>query len=207
MNVSHCTCSRWTFFSHFLSISVSVSVQLCERSKQSATHCHWRSVELKDGCGCLYKIAGLPVQTEMSYVVEGRSDGPNVFIVGFASELLEKKPSKMKFLFGLGCAISVAAFEFEEDEDEEDGDVAGNELDMKKFIPTHPLVATPMVSSISLAALAALQTPGSVSMGAMATLLLLSATAAVLFCSVRCDCLAFVVPSLLFSLLGFASSS
>lgn len=121
-------------------------------------------MEINDNNECLYKIAGFPVLTEMGYVVEGRSDGPNVFIVGFASEIVEKKQSKMKFLFGLGYAISVAAFDFEEDDDEYDDDVAGNELDLKKFVPARPLVATPFVSGLNLAT-AALPLPNLMSTG------------------------------------------
>lgn len=100
----------------------------------------------------LYDVFGFPVLTEMSYVVEGRSDGPNVFIVAFSSEIIEKKQSKLKFLFGLGYAISVAVFDFEDESDEE-RDAVGDELDIKKFTPARPLVATPMASVGSLHAL------------------------------------------------------
>lgn len=87
--------------------------------------------------------------------MEGRGDGPNVFIVGFASELVEKKQSKMKFLFGLGYALSVAAFDFEDEDLNEEEDKIGDELDIKKFVPARPLVATPLPSTVSMGTLLA----------------------------------------------------
>jgi hypothetical protein len=62
----------------------------------------------------------------------GYTNAASSFIVAFSVELLQYKPSKLKFLSGLAVAIFVAAFDLDEEPDENEHSL---ELDVKKFEP------------------------------------------------------------------------
>ena len=140
----------------------SLSYQLCNLAKSSPSRYHWRVVENNEGqkggegrprcdstgqaptlknleLSALHPDLKAPVQTEMSYMIQGETGDVHVFIVGFAIDRIDYKPQKLKFLSGLGYAIYVAAFDLDaESDDESEGEGA---LDQKEFLP-RPLTTT-----------------------------------------------------------------
>lgn len=121
-------------------------------AKESTLKYHWRVVpatgEVSTESHPLYEHFSAPVKTEMAYMIQGETEGANVFIVGFAVDKIAYGPSKLKFLSGLGYAIYVAAFDLDEDEDSAKDEQKGAELDIKEFMP-RPLV-TPFSSMANL---------------------------------------------------------
>lgn len=75
------------------------------------------------------------MKTEMSYWLDGDFEGHDIFIIGFSSQKIYFKPSKLKFLNGLGYAIYVAAFDLDEDDSNKESSPIPTDLDNKEFVP------------------------------------------------------------------------
>ena len=112
-------------------------------AKESPERYHWRVVNIEEEeelkldnirhHSALHPDLYAPFKTEFSYLVDGETDGCDVYIVAFALSKLNFTPGKLKFLSGVGYAIYVAAFDLDENEDIA---VAPQiELDVKEFLP------------------------------------------------------------------------
>jgi hypothetical protein len=109
-------------------------------AKKSPNHCHWRVLDLPTGIladiDSVYDKLSFPPKTEMAYQLDVEPEfGYNAassFIVAFSIDVVQFKPSKLKFLSGIAVAIFIAAFDLDEEPEETEDH---KELDVKEFVP------------------------------------------------------------------------
>ena len=75
------------------------------------------------------------IKTELCYQLDSKTEKASVYIVAFATDKIDYKPAKVKFLSGLSYAIYIAAYDLDEtNEGNESNDV--EQLDVKnKYVP------------------------------------------------------------------------
>ncbi len=75
------------------------------------------------------------IKTELCYQLDTKTEKASVYIVAFATDRIEYKPAKVKFLSGLSYAIYIAAYDLDETNESNDT-YAVEQLDVKnKYIP------------------------------------------------------------------------
>ena len=93
-----------------------LSPRLCHLAQISSSGYYWHVIEEGEE---KIKCFGSQAKTEVAFILQGEDDRPDMFLVAFALDRIQRKPSKTKFMQGLGYAIVVAAYDMDAEEEEE----------------------------------------------------------------------------------------